>query len=104
MSHSLANLEYHHFKYESHRRAGDVHIHFFGADAFSFGEGIALKDGDVLQPEQEVARVEGDPVQVAKAEERIIGALSKSSGIATAAKTACEKAGNGVQVVSGGCK
>jgi hypothetical protein len=49
MCHSLANLEHHHFKYEGHRRAGDVHVHFFGADAFSFGEGVRLEDGDVMQ-------------------------------------------------------
>ena len=49
MSHSVPNLEHHHFKYEAHRRPGDVHIHFFGADAFSFGEGVALEDGDVME-------------------------------------------------------
>ncbi len=49
MSHSLANMEHHHFKFEGHRRPGDVHIHFFGADAFSFGEGIRLENGDVMQ-------------------------------------------------------
>jgi hypothetical protein len=49
MCHSLANIEHHHFKYEPHRRPGDVHVHFFGADAFSFGEGIRLQDGDVMQ-------------------------------------------------------
>jgi hypothetical protein len=26
-----------------------VHVHFFGADAFSFGEGVRLCDGDVMQ-------------------------------------------------------
>lgn len=49
MSHSLANMEHHHFKFPLHRRPGDLHIHFFGADAFSFGEGITLQDGDVMQ-------------------------------------------------------
>jgi hypothetical protein len=49
MSHSIANLEHHHFKYPDHRRPGDVHIHFFGADAFSFGDGIALQTGDVME-------------------------------------------------------
>ena len=49
MSHSLANLEHHHFKHALHRRPGDVHIHFLGADAFSFGEGIALQNGDIMQ-------------------------------------------------------
>jgi hypothetical protein len=48
MSHTVANLEHHHFKYDVHRRAGDAHIHFFGADAFSFGAGLALQDGDVM--------------------------------------------------------
>ena len=49
MCHSLANLEHHHFKFEFHRRPGDLHIHFFGADAFSFGDGVRLEDGDVMQ-------------------------------------------------------
>ena len=49
MSHTLANLEHHHFKFAAHRRPGDMHIHFFGADAFSFGEGIRLEQGDVMQ-------------------------------------------------------
>ncbi|HEV1286267.1 MAG TPA: AraD1 family protein [Bryobacteraceae bacterium] len=46
MCHSLPNIEHHHFKYESHRRPGDAHVHFLGAGAFSFGEGITLEDGD----------------------------------------------------------
>ncbi len=49
MCHSLANLEHHHFKFEAHRRPGDIHIHFFGADAFSFGEGIRLVEGDWIE-------------------------------------------------------
>ena len=48
MSHSLANLEHHHFKYAIHRRPGDAHIHFYGADGFSFGEGVTLENGDVM--------------------------------------------------------
>jgi hypothetical protein len=48
MSHTVANLEHHHFKYDVHRRPGDAHIHFFGADAFSFGAGLRLQDGDVM--------------------------------------------------------
>jgi hypothetical protein len=48
MSHTVANLEYHHFKYAAHRRPGDVHIHFYGADAFSFGAGIQLQQGDAM--------------------------------------------------------
>jgi hypothetical protein len=49
MSHSLANMEHHHFKYPQHRRPGDVHIHFYGAGAFSFGAGVDLQDGDVAE-------------------------------------------------------
>lgn len=49
MCHSLENIEHHHFKHEAHRRPGDAHIHFFGADAFSFGEGIELRSGDVMR-------------------------------------------------------
>src|SRR6185295_6526599 len=33
MCHSLRNIEHHHFKFEAHRRPGDVHVHFFGACA-----------------------------------------------------------------------
>lgn len=49
MSYSVSNLEHHHFKHEAHRRPGDVHIHFFGADAFSFGDGVALESGDLME-------------------------------------------------------
>ncbi|HEX4424877.1 MAG TPA: AraD1 family protein [Terriglobales bacterium] len=49
MCHSLENIEHHHFKYEAHRRPGDVHVHYVGADCLSFGEGVALADGDVMQ-------------------------------------------------------
>ena len=48
MSHSLQNIEHHHFKFELHRRPGDVHVHFFGAHSLSFGEGVTLLDGDVV--------------------------------------------------------
>jgi hypothetical protein len=48
MSHSLANLEHHHFKHEAHRRPGDVHVHFLGADHFSFRDRVRLRDGDVM--------------------------------------------------------
>ena len=36
MSHSLANMEYHHFKYDIHRIPGDIHLHFFGTSQLSF--------------------------------------------------------------------
>lgn len=49
MAHSLANLEYHHFKYADHRQPLQAHVHFFGADAFSFGGGVELETGDEMQ-------------------------------------------------------
>jgi hypothetical protein len=49
MAHSLANLEHHHFKFAGHRQPGSVHVHFFGADALSFGDGIELHGGDVAE-------------------------------------------------------
>jgi hypothetical protein len=36
MSHSLANIEDHHFKYLAHRQPGDIHVHFFGTSKLSF--------------------------------------------------------------------
>lgn len=49
MCHSLENIEHHHFKYDVHRRTGDVHVHFFGTDCLSFSDNIHLEDGDVMQ-------------------------------------------------------
>lgn len=46
MAHSLANLEHHHFKYASFRRAGDVHIHYFGTATLSFADGVQTQSGD----------------------------------------------------------
>lgn len=53
MCHSLVNLEHHHFKFEGHRQPGDVHVHFFGAQSLSFGDGIVLKDGDWIDVQYE---------------------------------------------------
>ncbi|HEX6639131.1 MAG TPA: AraD1 family protein [Steroidobacteraceae bacterium] len=49
MCHSLANLEYHHFKYAAHRRPGDVHLHFFGTATLSFADGVRAEPGDVFE-------------------------------------------------------
>lgn len=51
MSHSIANLEYHHFKYAAFRRPGDIHVHFFGTATLSFSDGIATQEGDVFEIE-----------------------------------------------------
>jgi hypothetical protein len=49
MSHTLANLEYHHFKYDGFRRPGDLHIHYFGTATLSIADGVKTEDGDVFE-------------------------------------------------------
>jgi hypothetical protein len=49
MSHTLANLEHHHFKYPQYRRPGDVHVHFFGTATLSFADGVEAQAGDVFE-------------------------------------------------------
>ncbi len=49
MSHTIANLEYHHFKYDGFRRPGDLHIHYFGTATLSIADGITTEDGDVFE-------------------------------------------------------
>jgi len=51
MSHTIANLERHHFKYEGFRRPGDVHVHFFGTATLSFSAGLKTLAGDVFELE-----------------------------------------------------
>ena len=51
MSHSIANLEAHHFKYDLFRRPGDVHIHFFGTATLSFSDAVQTEIGDVFEIE-----------------------------------------------------
>ena len=51
MSHTLANLEHHHFKYPLFRQPGDVHIHFFGTATLSFADGISVLPGETFEIE-----------------------------------------------------
>ena len=51
MSHTIANLEAHHFKYPGFRRPGDVHVHFFGTATLSFSAGIKTEVGDMFEIE-----------------------------------------------------
>lgn len=53
MSHSIANLEAHHFKYPLFRRVGDVHVHSFGTATASFADGVRTEPGDVFEIESE---------------------------------------------------
>jgi hypothetical protein len=49
MSHSLCNLEQHHFKYANFRRPGDIHVHFFGTGTLSHTDGVQTREGDVFE-------------------------------------------------------
>ncbi len=51
MSHTIANLEHHHFKYSAFRQPGDVHVHMFGTATLSFADGIATQAGDTFEIE-----------------------------------------------------
>jgi hypothetical protein len=53
MTHTIANLEHHHFKYRMFRRPGDVHVHFFGASILSCQDGIRAEPNDVVEIECE---------------------------------------------------
>jgi hypothetical protein len=52
MSHTIANLEHHHFKYGLFRHPGDVHVHMFGTATLSFADGIKTEAGDVFEIEE----------------------------------------------------
>jgi hypothetical protein len=74
MAHSLANLEYHHFKYADHRQPLQAHIHFFGADAFSFGAAVRLENGDEMQVHWEgMGRPLINPIEIETGTETFIG-------------------------------
>lgn len=49
MSHTVANLEHHHFKYDVFCQPGDVHVHMFGTATLSFADGVTPQDGDVFE-------------------------------------------------------
>jgi len=73
MSHTVANLEHHHFKYGLFRRPGDVHVHFFGTATLSVADNIVVEPGESFEIESplfgpalrnRLARVEAAPVTV----------------------------------------
>ncbi|WP_271272674.1 AraD1 family protein [Aliamphritea hakodatensis] len=51
MSHSIANLEAHHFKYAQFCRVGDLHVHYMGTATLSFADGIRTVSGDRFEIE-----------------------------------------------------
>lgn len=73
MSHWIANLEHHHFKYPLFRRPGDIHVHFFGTATLSFSDGVRVQTGDIFEIEADafsvplrnpMALVSGESVEV----------------------------------------
>jgi hypothetical protein len=73
MCHTLANLEHHHFKNPYHRRAGDAHVHFLGADAFSFRDQVRLEDGDEMVIAYEgFGRPLRNPIRINRTPEQVV--------------------------------
>ena len=79
MFHSLANIEHHHFKFEAHRRPGDLHVHYFGACSLSFGAGIQLADGDEMIIEfAGFGRALRNPLRIERIENKLVSVQSLS--------------------------
>ena len=76
MSHAIANLEAHHFKYAEFRRPGDIHVHTFGTATLSFAAGIKAEPGDVFEIEAPPFGLPlRNPLKIAKAEKVTVRAL-----------------------------
>jgi hypothetical protein len=76
MSHTIANLEYHHFKYEIFRHPGDVHVHMFGTATLSFADGITTQAGDVFEIEEsQFGAPLRNAIRIEPKEELVIGRL-----------------------------
>lgn len=68
MSHTIANLEHHHFKYGVFRQPGDVHVHMFGTATLSFADGVKTEPGDVFEIEaKEFGLPLRNPLKLARA-------------------------------------
>jgi nicotinate-nucleotide pyrophosphorylase (carboxylating) len=61
-------------------------------------EGQTVQSGDV------VAKISGNPKQIALAEDHLIGLVAKPSGIATATRKCVDRAGPDIQIVCGAWK
>ena len=73
MSHSLANLEHHHFKYDLFQRPGDAHLHFFGTATLSFADGVETQEGDVFEiSANSFGRALRNPIKIADANSNVV--------------------------------
>jgi hypothetical protein len=76
MSHTIANLEYHHFKYDLFRHPGDVHVHMFGTATLSFADGIKTQPDDIFEIEEaQFGAPLRNPVRVDTEHPMIVGNL-----------------------------
>ncbi|MBD8064310.1 GguC protein [Devosia sp. PTR5] len=76
MSHTIANLEYHHFKYDLFCQPGDVHVHMFGTATLSFADGISTRPDDVFEIEESQFGLPlRNPVRVEEERPVIVGGL-----------------------------
>jgi hypothetical protein len=76
MSHTIDNLEYHHFKYDLFRNPGDVHVHCFGTATLSFADGIVTKPDDVFEIEEaQFGAALRNPIRVETERPVIVGSL-----------------------------
>ncbi len=76
------------------QKAGELGVHY----------NITVEDGREVKAGDVIAVVEGSPKQIALCEDRLIAAVSKMSGVATASRRAVEYAGGRCRVVSGAWK
>lgn len=83
-----------------------VGIPDFMSTANELGINVTFVKEDVswVAPNELIAKFEGTPKQIAKAEERLIGMLAKPSGIATQTRRFVDAAGNDLRIVSGAWK
>lgn len=65
---------------------------------------LHVNDGDKVESGQQIGFVLASPKNMAIAEEKIIGSISKYSGIATAARKAVDATGGKVRIVAGSWK
>jgi nicotinate-nucleotide pyrophosphorylase (carboxylating) len=63
-----------------------------------------LREADHVLPGDEILRFRGTPMQIALAEERVVGLLAKASGIATATRRFVDRAQGSPRIVSGAWK
>ncbi|MEO8886536.1 MAG: AraD1 family protein [Mucilaginibacter sp.] len=73
MAHSLANLEYHHFKYEGHRMPLQVHVHYLGTNAFSYSIKLLLQHNDLMTVQWDgMGRALQNPIKISSEPEELV--------------------------------